>query len=1248
MHLGRLGSGGMGVVYEVDDRERGGRVALKTLRQVQDGDAVLRFKQEFRSLQDLQHPNLVALYELGQLDGQLYFTMELIDGVNLLQFVRPDDPHVAAMAISSTMTGGAMPPEEQTLDLKTAGPTELPLPQPPTLQGAGAVDLPRLRHTLPQLLSALGALHAGHKVHRDLKPSNILVTPDGRVVLLDFGVISDVGFDELAGEGAVVGTAAYMAPEQGEGKRVGPEADLYSVGVVLYQALTGRLPFSGNHQDVLAEKVRADPPRPRLFAPDAPEDLEALCLALLQRDPAARPTVRQALATLGIELGEDRSEPPSEQPVFVGRKAELDVLLAALSDVQRGAAISILVEGESGVGKSALTRQLLARVMKPAVVLAGRCYERESVPYKAIDGVIDSLSRYLMSLPSDERAALLPENAPLLAAVFPVLRRVDGLAGDSERRFVIDPQQQRQLLFATLRELFVRIADARSLVVAIDDLQWADADSRALLEALMRPPHAPRCLFVGTTRPIRDVRTPLRLAGDVRTIALQALPADDARSLAEHLLAGADPQAARRIAEEAAGHPLFIDELVRQRGTAGATGGARLEDALWDRITRLPADARALLEMVAVAGVPVRHEVASLAAVADLPELGRRVRLLAIERLLRSTGLGKDDLLEPYHDRVRESLQSKLTPDEQRGWHARLALALERTGRFDSEALAVHWQSAGEPGRAYEYFGRAAAEAERALAFDRAARLYRQALDVVSARADRAELGLDSPAGLQLRERLGVALANAGRGAEASAALLDASTSKSAPPARALELKRQAGEQLLRAGHIDEGMAIIRQVLDAVGVWLPKRPIGSLVSLLYRRALLRIRGLGYTPRAATEISAEELQRVDVCLSTSVGMGTVDTIRGADFQARALWLALRSGEKSRIARTMAMEAGHVSANGYGTEERVEKLVRASQALAQELGDPHTLALSQACEGITAFLLGDWRRGADRCEAAYAIFRDQCTGVQWEMTNTALFFLWSLTYLGELRRMRELITRLIREAEEYGNRYAATNMRTGSLNFIWLMGDDPDLARREAAVAMGNWSQEGFHHQHWDDLLAQGEIDLYCRDGKTAWERVQRTWPALKRSLLLMIQLSRIEAVHLRGRAALAYAETMAASDRKPYLKQAQRDGKSLVGEKSAWAQPFAHVLFAGVASLSGDRSAMLHWLDEAFRGFAETETIMYREATRYRRGEHRGGTDGAAEMAMGRKWFVDQGVANVERFVDMLLPGFVAPPKQLAG
>jgi len=340
-----LGRGGMGVVYEALDRRRGGRVALKTLQHV-SADGLLRFKTEFRALQDVQHPNVVTFGELIEAGGQWWLTMELVEGAAFLDHVRP----------------------------------------------GGRLDERRLRAALPQLAAALSALHTHGLVHRDVKPHNVLVTPAGRVVLLDFGLVASVA----QSESNVVGTPAYMAPEQALLQEIGPAADWYAVGALLYEALTGALPFQGAPLQVLIAKQHELPRRPGELA-SVPDDLDALCMQLLAVDPAVRLGAIPTLA--GLDPGAAAASPPAAlapSPVFVGRQRELVSLTGAFGDTRAGAGAIVLVDGESGIGKTALVGQFLRGLHERApavVVLAGRCYERETVPYKGVDGVVDTSRR---------------------------------------------------------------------------------------------------------------------------------------------------------------------------------------------------------------------------------------------------------------------------------------------------------------------------------------------------------------------------------------------------------------------------------------------------------------------------------------------------------------------------------------------------------------------------------------------------------------------------------------------------------------------------------------------------------------------------------------------------------------------------------------------------------------------------------------------------------------------------------------
>jgi tRNA A-37 threonylcarbamoyl transferase component Bud32/tetratricopeptide (TPR) repeat protein len=1186
----RIGKGGMGVVYEAFDRELEARVAIKAVRQT-TADTLLRFKNEFRTLADLEHPNLVRLGELIEDRGQWFFTMELIDGVHFLRWVYPH--------------GSRPTSDELTIELPhKRDHVDADDDTPPT-----RIDERRLRSSIEQLARGLAALHAANKVHRDIKPSNILVTRQGRVVLLDFGIVLDV-LDRKE-EAVLLGTVSYMAPEQAAGEDAFAHSDLYAVGVLLYQALTGRLPVRGKPEEILLLKREAAPVPPDLVTSGVPSDLSQLAMDLLSIDPKARPTAREVLARLNADPGRE----PIATPRFVGRERELRTLRDAFLATRRAKCVCVMVEGESGVGKSALARRFTRSLTLDAhgvVVLAGRCYERESVPYKAVDGVIDALSRWLTSRPMAEAMQILPSRADLLGQVFPVMRKVPGVP-HSPKPELTDPQEVRRRLFEAVRELFDRLSSHHPLVLVIDDLQWADADSMALLAEIVRKPGAPSLLLVGTLRTgqgeVHDVRAAL---GDVTPLALGALPPEDAEALVRATLegAGGDVGSAGEIAREAQGHPLFIDELVRARVTMGPDVVLRLDEALWARISRIDHAARDALALIAVAGRPMRQEIA---ARASGPSFYEHVARLRSASLVRTGGPRPADPVEPYHDRVREAVLAKLDREGKRACHERLAIALERSGA-DAEELSIHWAEAGDAAKGATLALRAADEAAEVWAFDRAVRLFRRALELSPSNDERA-----------VRRRLGDALANAGRGPAAAEAYLKATAG--AHGTELLELQRRAAEQLLRSGHIDEGLAVIRTVLRAFGTKLPDTPRGALLALLATRARVRLRGLGFTVREAHE---DELRKIDAFWSVAAGLTIVDTIRAADFQARALLLALGTGEPSRIARSIAAEAGFSAAAGGPARQRTERLLEAARSIATELDEPFAHGMVAACTGLAAFCEGRFIAARTELDRAENIFLTRCTGASWELHTCQIYALIALTYSGDLVELARRHPMRLREAEERGNLYAATSLRTAMCSLIFLVPDEPERARAELERAIDEWTRTGFHLQHYWNIVQRATIDLYeGAEPQALYARVVERWSELERSLLLRIQIVHVEALHVRARAAIVSGE----------LEQASKDARAIEREAMAWSDPIAALIHAGIAAKRGQTEEAVRELEAAVDGFDRSDMALLAACARLRCGQLVGGDKGAALIAQARAWMASRHIVSPERMAQMFAPGF---------
>jgi tetratricopeptide (TPR) repeat protein len=1229
----------MGVVYEAWDRQRGARVALKTLRDL-DANAIYYFKREFRSLADVVHPNLVQLHELYSVGDRWFFTMELVEGTDFLSYVRtrPD----------------------------------------------------RLRPALRQLAEGVAALHATGKLHRDIKPSNALVCGDGRVVLLDFGLVTDLGatalYQTVAGPG-LVGTPIYLAPEQAaaEGK-LSPACDWYSVGVLLYEVLTGVPPFEGGLLEVLREKQRRDPPPPRMVVAAVPEDLDALCMALLARQPEDRPGDEEVLRRLGPDASRAAAgpgaaaAPPARTPAvvavapFLGRARHQRELADALDTVERGGPVVLFVHGSSGMGKTALVQRFLDEISHRAgaVVLAGRCYERELVPYRALDSLVDALARYLMALPLHEAEALLPRDPyQTLVRLFPVLRRADVLnvVGRKGVQPVepTDPLDLRKRAFAALRELLGRIGDRKTLVLAVDDLQWGDEDSATLIRYILEPPDAPAALFLFCYRSEDAAASPCLAAlgcedggggrdggprdaggapdgplggpgGDRRELAVGPLDEEDARTLALALLADESPRAraaGEAIARECGGSPFFVEELVKHvragagRDASGAAAGVTLEEVLRARIGRLDERTRALLEAFAVAGRPLAQEVAGrvvgLAAGGEEQPLG----LLRSSHFIRARG-NKEEL-EIAHDRIRVAAVAAMTGDRVRDTHRRLARVLASLSDVDPEQLALHLEGAGERARAGEEAARAAARADETLAFDRAARLYRWALSL-------------SPGEVQaqpeLHARLADALANLGRGAEAAEAY--AAAADRAGAGEALELRRRAAEQLLRFGHLDQGLVVLRAVLRSLGVDLAKTPGRALASLLRRRARIRLRGLGFRARDPSQIAPQALTRLEVYWSVATGLGAIDNVRATDFQTRHLLLALQLGEPYRLARALASEAVYTALGGDRNRKRTVALLETARAMAERTGHPFARGWVTLAEGMSAYFEGRHREAEQRCAEAEAAFQG-CTGVWWEIGSARLWSLWALLYLGQIREIGRRLPLYIRESEERGDRYTATNLRTGILNWFWLAEDDPDRADGEVDDAMRGWSTEGFHSQHFWHMLANGNVFLYRGDAAGARRRLDRDWGALSRSLVLRVQVGRIEAYDLRGRVALLAAQgasgSAGRSERKAHLASLDRNIRRLVREGTPWSTSLAALLSGGRAALLGAEEEALAALEGARRGFDEIGMAVHVAVASRRTGQLRGGEAGAKLVRDADAWLAAQGVKSPARVAATLAPGY---------
>jgi tetratricopeptide (TPR) repeat protein len=1080
------------------------------------------------------------------------------------------------------------------------------------------------------------------------------VASDARVVLLDFGLTT--GFDPRESDttfgGKLVGTAGYISPEQCAGKQPTTQSDWYSVGVVLYQALVGYLPFHGPAAKVLTDKRRMDPPAPCEVNAATPKDLNDLCMALLNRHPERRPSGQDILRLLGKvgSLAAASSHPygPRLDPgSLLGRNTHLSTLSKTFDAVCAGQAVTVYLRGSSGMGKTALMHYFLDGLVenRGALVLRGRAHERESVPYKAFDAVIDALSRQLLRMPAQDAAAVVPEDGWALARVFPVLARVPAVREVPEPAEVGTPGQLRRRAFLALRAMLDAIARRRRLVLLLDDLQWGDVDSANLLLEVMRPPQPPPLLLIGCYRSedvdssvmLRALSSHRRARGaEVVELAVGPLRYADANELALVLLESEDQEAreqASSIAFEAKGSPFLITELARWAKRLRATGGAKqsqdglisLHTVLQERLSTLAEGGWTLLELAAVSGRPV-----DLGVLVEAAGLGERQRdaiaALRAQKFVRTSHRAGREVAEPYDDRIREVVLSRMNPVTVRGAHHRLAQVHASLAPHDAEALAEHCLAAGDPARGSHYAELAADRASAALAFEHAARLYQIAL--AHRRAPLAQMR-------QLHVHLGDALVHADKGVEAARSYRRAA-SCTQDEREAADLNRRAAEQLLRNGLVDEGLSVLEDVLEANGMRLPVSSKAALRPLKLNRLRVRLRGLRFRERQQAELPDQQIDMIDVTWAAATGLSMVDTVSAAEFQTRNLLLALRAGEPLRVARALCGEAVQSAAHGPKGGARAIKVLDMAREIAQRIDSLDAMGVAAAATGIASYLQGQWKSAREWCDRAEPILSELCTGAGWELAVTQLFGLNATFYLGDLHSIAVRLPAVLADADAREDVFAATSFRVGYANLTWLVRGDQDSAARNIREAAARWTRSRFGLVGFAIVLAEANLLLYSGQGERAWQIVKKHRGPLADSQMMRVHYVRVESLYLRARAALAAVAEREATQ--SVINSAHRDTEALSADGAPWAAALACLIRACAAQITGDTSKAIGLFSQAEDRLMQCGMTLHAAVARRRLGRLVGGMAGSRLIGESDAWMLANGVCQPDRLAEIFAPG----------
>jgi tetratricopeptide (TPR) repeat protein len=736
-----LGEGGKKKVYLAHDTLLDRDVAFALIKtEGLDDIGRDRIKREAQAMGRLgAHPHIVSVFDLGEeANGQPYIVTELMKGGDVEGVIEKAPEH--------------RPPLERTLQIGM------------------------------EVCRGLEFAHSHGIVHRDLKPGNVWLAEDGTAKLGDFGLAVALDKTRLTQAGMMVGTVSYMPPEQATGGAVTPRSDLYSLGAMLYEMLTGRPPFLGEDSiAIIGQHLNTAPVSPTWHRPDCPPGLEALILRLLEKDPAKRPAaatevravldglqnvVSQAATGATFSSRPEHSVPatpaspdnPLYRRVFVGREAELKQLQAAFDAALSGQGSLAMVVGEPGIGKTSVCEQLTTYVaLRGGKVLVGHCYEEGSLslPYLPF---VEALRSYVLARDPEGLKQDLGSGGPEVARIVSEVR--DRVV--VELREAGDPEEDRWRLLQAVAGFLRNASTVQPLLLVLEDLHDADRGTLDLLVHLAHNLASSRLLVVGTYRdvevdrahPLSATLAELRRTGGLLRLALRGLTVDEVHRMYEAIRGNTVPWAqAELVYRQTEGNPLFIQEVLRylvEEGIVIREGGRYvraddrpadslipegLRDVVGRRLSRLSPQANQALGVAAVIGREFRLDVLQQVAGMGEEELYGALEEATGRAVVEQRQIVGTVAFRFSHAFFRQTLYDELFIPRRIRLHQQVGRALEVVygTRLEEHAaeLAEHFvqsTEAGDLAKALRYSELAAQRSLAVFAYGEAAQHWERAL----------------------------------------------------------------------------------------------------------------------------------------------------------------------------------------------------------------------------------------------------------------------------------------------------------------------------------------------------------------------------------------------------------------------------------------------------------------------------------------------------------------------------------------
>ncbi|MEM7467198.1 MAG: serine/threonine-protein kinase, partial [Pseudomonadota bacterium] len=1211
-----LGSGNFGIVYRAYDEKWKEEVALKTSHD--DSMEQQRWlKEEYRIQIDIVHPILVQPDELRQEEERSYFTMKLIESA------KPFDEHFRPESKNNE--------EDQSARISA-------------ICAAAA-----------ELADGLQTIHSFDRCHGDIKPANVLIGEGGRVALLDFGLMrsANTSVQKYYEEQQLSGTPSYMPPEQYEDNLVSKASDWYALGLMLFEAISSREAFAGDALDQLIAKQMAAP-NLSAVTPKVPNELALTIDAMLSPNPSERPPpcdVVRVLHKFGGDNLRTQADWESNEAFlddrFIARIEELNTLKRIYTEVPKSVSRFVEVVGPSGIGKSALIQHFLEsqNIRDKSLLLEGRCFPNENIPYKAFDTVINELTQCLLNLPAAELQQTLPESgAASLGLIFPEMRRVreiEAAALVSPR--VGDPRTIRQQGFNALGEILNNLATAKNVVIWVDDIQWADVDSAALLESLIATSLHSKILYLFSRRPDSEIADPTLLSAlekipylNRQVISLTSLERSQSESLVKSIV-GEEADSSglvSHIIEQAGGLPYLLSELAHYAKRDGARIGTATSDAssqslLAERLSSLSIEDRVLLELVAVATVPLAPTI-----ILEAAETTQRYRIrdLCIMRLLKPVIHGADQSVQIYHDHLREFVVLDMSAETEVKRHASLLEVMERDGRFTNETLLPHAIASKNSNRVRHHALAAAERAAETYAFEQASNFYATVIDTYR----------DSPVPVETLIAYADALANAGRSTRAAPTYEKAYELLVKGASDNVEqmdgVRRRAGEQYLKSGHFAEGIQILSKFLNEKGITLPSSGRKAFMISVARRLRLYARGFKFKPAEQTGSNSAAV-RLDHLWAATTAVSMMDPVTADTLGLLHFLEALKHGNSAHVARSLGYEAAFAALIGRPfLRAKANKLLALNAQLIDEQSAPYEKAFYHLGASTTAFFNSDWRAALDHADLAVEKFRGECHGADYEAAVAVVWALQALGQAGDIQTLNQRLPHEIQQADDRGDLFAANSYRGGFHAIGRIATGQLDTVQADLAKVVETWTP-GFYQMHaYHRVFAGVSADLYQGNPHAALNRIDDDWSELKQGLYLTMELPATELRWTRARAIIGVASVTPLNERRSMIGQVRKLIRVIRRATIPAGRPHAALLKAGLCGLENDQLAAVVALREAMTGYRIAEMQIHHHVAKWILSRLLKGEEQELLTADSQKWQRDNEVPDMFSLAQAIAPG----------